>query len=511
MRASISTGLTVLLLSTGLASVVRADDPIAVKPGVPQMFIDDGIIGAEKGSIRSMHQPAKDEDGQRPVIASPEHTSLLAYGSIVFDTRLNRYVMFVQEFPSRQMYRVLSADGMHWEPTNGNLLDPVNLDKNLGDVPRDKAKNAAGNREIDLFSCFYDKKDADYPYKGWVWFANWGDDLEGIFYIRSKDGKDWVRGQQVVNGFAGPGDTSCREIEQEGKIVRGPGDVTLFTHDEQTGKFLGIFKFFNHDGYGAGNNHRSRTYLWLDRLDAPVDTNRIQRIALLPPGTYRNGDTQFDEYYASTAWRYGPLWLGTLKIFHPRGNYPHSSAGCAFLKLVVSRDGLNWTKVPYLNDSGVPEVFIPNSKEGGNNGQSDGGYISDFSTPPLRIGKELVFYYSASAWGKNQPREQRLMGGGIFRARLRPDGFVSLDEGSITTKPLALGGDQLLVNAIGPVTVEVLDAADKVLGTATIEGDSLEHEVTFDGKTIGTLARGTTPRLRFAVQPPGKLYSFTTR
>jgi hypothetical protein len=205
------------------------------------------------------------------------------------------------------------------------------------------------------------------------------------------------------------------------------------------------------------------------------------------------------------------LWLGTLKIFHPRGNYPHSSAGCAFLKLVVSRDGLNWTKVPYLNDSGVPEVFIPNSKEGGNNGQSDGGYISDFSTPPLRIGKELVFYYSASAWGKNQPREQRLMGGGIFRARLRPDGFVSLDEGSITTKPLALGGDQLLVNAIGPVTVEVLDAADKVLGTATIEGDSLEHEVTFDGKTIGTLARGTTPRLRFAVQPPGKLYSFTTR
>jgi hypothetical protein len=274
--------------------------------------------------------------------------------------------MFVQEFPSRQMYRVLSADGMNW-----GKLEPVTLDKNLGDVPRDKALNSAGNREIDLFSCYYDNTDAAYPYKAWVWFANWGNDLEGIFYMQSKDGTNWERGRQVVNGFAGPGDRSCREIEQEGKIVRGPGDVTVFTYDEQTGKYLGIFKFFNDKGYGAGNNHRSRAYLWLDRLDEPVDTRRIERIALLPAGDYRNGDTQFDEYYASTAWRYGPLWLGTLKIFHPRGNYPHSSAGCAFFKLAVSRDALNWKKVPYLNDGGVPEVFIPNGQQGGNHGQND--------------------------------------------------------------------------------------------------------------------------------------------
>lgn len=505
-----ATALVLLSICARLPAETPA--PVAIQPGVSQLFIDDAIIQSEQGSIRTMHQPRKDHDGNEPVIQAPPHTSLLAYGTIVFDPKLQRYVMFVQEFPSRQMYRVLSRDGMTWEPTGGKLLDPVELDRNLGDVPRDKSINAAGNREIDLFSCCYDKSDEEYPYKGWAWFANWGNDLEGIFYIRSRDGRKWERGRQVVNGFAGSGDKSCQTVEQDGKLVRGPGDVTLFSYDEQTGKYLGLFKFFNADGYGAGNNIRSRAYLWLDRLDEPVDTSRVTRIALMPPNAYRNGDTQFDEYYASTAWRYQSLWLGTLKIFHPRGNYPHSSAGCAFFKFVVSRDGLNWSKVPFLNDGGVPEILLANGKEGGNGGRNDGGYMSDFSQGPLRVGNELIFYYSASCWGKNQPREQRLMGGGIFRARLPLDRFVSLDEGSITTRPLALNGTKdLTVNAVGPVNIDLLDAEGKVLGSARIEGDSLAHPVSFNNKSLGELAAGSNPSLRFKPEPPGRCFSFTLK
>jgi hypothetical protein len=509
---NIRPSVCILLLFVGPSLLAETLPPVPIQPGVAQLFIDDAVIQSEQGSIRTMHQPVKEDGGEKPLIDAPPHTSLLAYGTIVFDVKLQRYVMFVQEFPSRQMYRILSRDGITWDATDGKLLDPVELDKNLGDVPRDKANNAAGNREIDVFSCYYDKHDAEYPYKGWAWFANWGNDLEGIFYIRSRDGKKWERGRQVVNGFAGTGDPSCRTIEQDGKVVRGPGDVTLFSYDEQTGKFLGLFKFFNDVGYGAGNNIRSRAYLWLDRLDEPVDTNRITRIALMPGNAYRDGNTQFDEYYATTAWRYQSLWLGTLKIFHPRGNYPHSSAGCAFFKLVVSRDALNWSKVPYVNDSGVPEIFLPNGQEGGINGRNDGGYMSDFSQGPLHIGNELIFYYSSSSWGKNQPREQRLMGGGIFRARLRLDGFVSLDEGSITTKPLALNGtNDLTVNAAGPVTIDVLDAEGKPLASAKLVGDSIAHAVTFDGKSLGQIAKGLNPSLRFKVEPPGHMYSFTVK
>jgi hypothetical protein len=498
--------LLIVLSATAPQLWAAKDAACRVAAGVAQLFVDDQVVQSDQGAIRTLHQPVKDDGGERPVIASPEHTGLLAYGTIVFDSRIHRHVMFVQEFPSRQMYRLVSADGLAWSG-----LEPVQIDRNLGNVPADKSINAAGRREIDLFSCCFDGNDPEFPYKGWVWFANWGNDLEGIFFIRSRDGKTWERGRQIVNGFAGPGDTSCRTIRQDDQTVRGPGDVTLFYHDEKTNRYLGIFKFFNDEGIGAGNNLRSRAYLWLDRLDEPVDTRRIERIALLPPGTFRNGDTQFDEYYASTAWRYESIWLGTLKIFHPRGNYPHSSAGCAFFKLVSGHDGLNWAKVPWLNDAGVAEVFLANGSQGGNGGRNDGGYMSDFSQGPLRIKDQLIFYYSASSWGKNQPPDKRLLGGGIFRARLRVDGFVSVDEGRLTTRPLVLEGQNLRVNAVGPVRVEVLGQKDEALAAATIDGDSVKHAVEFNGKPLGTIAAGIQPRLRFAVGAGGRLYSFTVQ
>src|SRR4029434_2980014 len=107
----------------------------------------------------------------------------------------------------------------------------------------------------------------------------------------------------------------------------------------------------------------SRAFLFVDRLDQRIDPSRLQRVDLVPPAAAREGDLPWDEYYASTAWRYESLWLGGLRIWHGGGNYSYSSEGSAFLKLLVSRDGLHWKKVTYLNDAGIPEVFIPNGPE----------------------------------------------------------------------------------------------------------------------------------------------------
>ena len=93
----------------------------------------------------------------------------------------------------------------------------------------------------------------------------------------------------------------------------------------------------------------------------------------------------------------------------------------------TSKDGINWSEVQFKNSDGYPEVFIPNGAEGGNNRQNDGGYITEFSQGPLRINDELIFYYGSSSYGKNHPYPKRVSGGGIFRARLRIDGFVSVD------------------------------------------------------------------------------------
>ena len=51
---------------------------------------------------------------------------------------------------------------------------------------------------------------------------------------------------------------------------------------------------------------------------------------------------------------------------------------------------------------------------------------------------------------------------------MRRDGFVSVDGGTLTTPPLEFNGRELLLNAVGPVRVWVLDESGK-----TLEGEGV--------------------------------------
>ncbi len=503
----LSRGTIAILALLCLPCCAGSRPPIRVQPGVAQLFVDDGVIEQAAGLRRTLHQPAKDNGGNTPLIAARAGTTLLAYGSIVRDTRLNRYVMFVQEFPSRQMYRTTSTNGLDWQPDTHAGLEKVALDLSFGPLPKD----ARGRPGIDLFSCDYDTSDTNRPYKGWVWAANVGNEWEGIWYVDSADGLRWQQGRQVFSGFAGEGDPSCRVITQDGRTLYGPGDVTLFAHDPVENRFLGLFKFYSPRDIGPGSGSRARAYAFLDGLDRPFEVERLERIQLMPAPAALKGDFPADEYYASTAWRYESLWLGGLKIFHNRDSYPWSAAGCAFLKLVVSRNGLDWRKVPFTNNTGVAEVFIPNGAEGGNGGANDGGYISEFSQGPLRVGDELIYYYSASSYGKNATGDRRITGGGIFRARLRRDGFVSVDNGVLTTPLFQVEGRALLLNAVGPVKVQVLDDSGRKRASTTVSGDFVRHPVRFQGKSLWQVASSGRCRLRFEVRPAAQLYSFTVQ
>ena len=85
---------------------------------------------------------------------------------------------------------------------------------------------------------------------------------------------------------------------------------------------------------------------------------------------------------------------------------------------------------------------------------------------------------------------------------------MSVDAGTLTTKPLRFEGKDLFVNGIGPIAVTVLDAAEQSLGTATMNGDSLRHRVSFNGKSLHELASGGSARLRFTVSGTARLYSY---
>jgi hypothetical protein len=486
--------------------------PVTLKTGEAQFFIDDYLIALQTELRRTLRQPKKDQGGNEPVIAIENEfgetkSTLEANGTIVYDPKLKKWVMFTLSFASNwpgqsadrvRMYRFTSPDGLSW--VKGDDGHPQRIEFDLHDP---KSNTNATN--IDLFSCTYDERDAQKPYKGWLFFANWGDGREGTYYVDSPDGIQWKRGPEVL--IAG-----SRTIQQDGRTMNGTGDVTTFYHDRDENRFLGCLRWASATDVENLNRLRSRGFVFTDRLDRPIDLKQITRLSLIPEGAERNGDMPTDEYYSSTAWRCGSLWLGGLRIWHSKGDYPYSASGSAFLKLVVSRDGLNWKKVPFKNDDGIPEVFIPNGKEGGNDARNDGGYMTEFSNAPLRIGNELIYYYGSSSWGKNHPRPYRVSGGGIFRARLRPDGYVSVDGGSIVTRRLKFDGRDLYVNGVGPITVEIVtrndDAITKV-AAATIQGDSLSHRVVFNkDRSLRDVADGNG-EFRFTVEPGGALYSFT--
>lgn len=484
--------LLVLLITLPLLA-----QPIVLKPGEPQLFVDDTLIESSKNLHRMLHQPRKDDNGDKPLLALADEFggtpgTLEANGSIVFDPRIKKYVMFALGFSPTfkspravRLYRFTSPDATNWIKGNDGTPEEITVDLNDPST----GKSASG---IGVFSCCYDAHDKSFPYKGWIWLAHLGPHA-GIYYVQSADGRTWDRGPLVA-----PQDS--HRVDQDGRTLYGPSDVNMISPDPQNNRYLALLKF-NSARPINGNVLRSRAYLFVDRLDQPINLNAINRVALVPAAEKKNGDEPSDEYYASTAWRNGPLWLGGLKIWHRAGDYPWSAAGSAYLKLAVSRDGLDWKKVPFDNDAGEPEVFIPNGKEGGNHGQNDGGYITEFSQGPLRIGDELIYYYGCSSWGKNHEPGKRVTGGGIFRARLRLDGFVSVDGGSLTTTPLTTESKTLLINSSGKLTVQLLDEQSKVLDQAEVEGDSISHAIKFP------IARKTF-RLSFKMKDGGHLYSF---
>jgi hypothetical protein len=454
-----------LLAAAAPKTLLLAGHP--VRRGAPQLFVDDLLI--EAGDFRrELMLPVKEP---RPVLALTDEfrlpATLEANGSIVYDPRLRRYVMFGLGYcrglndgeRGVRLYRFTSAEGVQWVKGDTGRAQEIPLD-------------VGGAANIDVCSFCYVPNNP-FPYQGWIFLANWPGH-EGAWYYRSVDGLRWERVRQV---FA----AEARTVEQEGRVFLGPGDVNMFSRDPVTNRYLASFRFIDR-ARPNGLLELSRGYAFIDDPGAPVDWQKIRRVALTPGKT----DEPYDEFYGSTGWRYGSHFLGGLRVWHGSGDYRYSAAGCAYLKLVSSRDGLRWRKVS-------ADPFLPNSPEG----TGDGGYMTEFSQGPLAVGDRLAYYYGASAWGKNHPVGQRVTGGGIFRAWLRRDGFAAVTDGTLRTRPLALPPGVLTVNSQGPVRIKV----GKNL-PVSVRGDSVARKV--------AQVSGTTT-LRFEVPAGSRLYSFTVR
>ena len=132
------------------------------------------------------------------------------------------------------------------------------------------------------------------------------------------------------------------------------------------------------------------------------------------------------------------------------------------------------------------------------------------------INNELIYYYGGSSYGKYHPDGVRMTGGGIFRARLRRDGFVSVDNGSLTTHPFNLPGSDLYINHCGEVQVNVLNQSGKPIASRIVisNDSSIDTPVLFNRKSFKNLFRKSTEtknvsvKLQFNIKPGNHFYSF---
>ena len=227
-------------------------------------------------------------------------------------------------------------------------------------------------------------------------------------------------------------------------------------------------------------------------------------------------DNLDDAFYGMAQMKVGDIWVGFVNTLHQVSNTMD-------VRLAFSRDGWNWhfgnQRQPWLRTTeGAWDCFMVN-----------------MPSVPVPHGNELLCYYGGSKnhhdwWINGLPEglkapevdDHGAVGYALGLAKLRRDGFVSLDagdvrEGSIVTRQLLTEGGRLVLNArvrpSGYLDVEVTDANDQVLpgfARAVCErftGDSLEHVVRWRGDSAKEVVPGGNPRLRFFMKD-AELYSF---
>jgi hypothetical protein len=218
-------------------------------------------------------------------------------------------------------------------------------------------------------------------------------------------------------------------------------------------------------------------------------------------------DPKDRQIYCHSGFVHESMWVGILQAMR----YHTTGWKQTELQLTYSRDGRHWLRPQHR------EPFIPLGE--GDSWEAD--YSLSAFTAPVLVGDELFIYYGGS---RNPARDKRPESDwpiDLGLAKLRRDGFASLNAGEkpgqIMTRPLSFKGKNLFVNA------EVADggwikAAVLSRDSQPVVGCTLEDAVAL---TKGATEGRMTWKSKDTLDPPGddhlrilfqlknaKLYSF---
>jgi hypothetical protein len=448
----------------------------------PRLFVDSEDLELRENVTRVFHQAEKHP---HPVLEQgapwEKHPGMTA--SVIYDGQegiLKAWYLsgFYAEGEEHIQCYATSKDGVAWERPRLGIHDALGSSQNNIVIP---ASHHEGKDHWETM--LKDPMDGDPArrYKAIGWSSlDWDGPMSGIYTATSPDGLRWAHTPEPVFHFH----------PRPGTDDLGPvGDAQSMMVDTLRGRYVAFLR--------GG----------VDRLMSfSTDFERWT-----PPRPFLRALHEEESLYNNTGFVYGDQYLGFLTHFDKAPRQQTQS-----LRLITSRDGESWNRVP--GDPIVPTGEV---------GEWDRFQILLTGAPPVRVGGRLHIYYRGTArrHAKN-PREydpaiygdQDSMTMAIGLATLRLDGFASMnasfDGGALTTCLFRFAGEKLIVNVksdYGKVLVALLDDGDRPLRGFTteecvpIQEDGVSVPVAWGTKRLSDLEEPA--KIRFTLRN-ARLYSY---
>lgn len=475
--------------------------------GEKQLFLDNFVVARVVNVNRCLHQPKKFGPVIRPEESWERGSVQIWTGGPYWIEEESLWKLWYLCGSDELACHAVSEDGIHWDkPILRRVCVSGSRENNVValDPLLEKSDNA-----IENIIHHPEEKDPEKRFKG----------FSGIFKTRqpivSPNGLDW----QTL---------PVPEIPSQ--------DVSSLFFDRRSMTFVATLK--HQSPYGRSfclsvsrdfqkwTDPRACLVFYADKKDQELGAQCIQ-YHVQSPDLYKPLLNRPDEYrtdiYHFPIFFYEGLYVAMPTVFNQSGMTYNEKItldwadGVSMVELAVSRDLLNWERV------GNREKFLPLSPLDGGKNYDTGQLLA--GNRPVARDNEIWFYYTgcksrASLYdvGEGNPPDDRAA---ICLAKLRRDGFVSLDageeEGSVLTKPVQLHGTSIRINldaADGELRAEILDQECKAplpgfsLGESrTLRADNLESGLEWtSGKDTASLA-GRIVRIHFVLRR-ARLYAF---
>ena len=463
-----------------------------------QLFVDDFLI--ESTDLKRTFHTAKKYEGN-PVFKAEtkrelapsdegelgeEATTFTGQGGVFYDPAKKHFKMYYVAGWRGPLSLATSTDMVHWQRpelglAGGNALLPQGLRWTGPELKTGGSDN-----------CVWLDLNAKNPAERLKYMTCWlhvpkEQRPQGFNHsLHLSDGRTFSKGNPT-----GKADDYCSFFYNPFR------KVWAFSIKQGTSRGRSRFYSENRDFMAGADWSNSVFWTASDRLDAPE-----------PQGRYP-GAGEAPQLYSLNAVAYESIMIG-MHYIHRGPKNEICEAGkfpkLLDLELGFSRDGFHW-------DRPDRRGFIVGSRT---DGTWDRGYLHSTAGVFVVLNDELVFPYMGTSGIAPSGTRGMYTGGSIGLAKLRRDGFASMDaeaaEGTLTTRPVIFNGSRLFTNVDAPngtLRVELLaEKDDKVLATSKpVSADKTKLPIVWENKFDLSSVAGHPVRFRFHLTQ-GRLYAF---